>query len=154
MCLAVQTGLTSGCSEGLVEQEGVRCSSIRTPLSLGARVGSECGHGLPAEGAVWAHPPFISSLYFGPRLLRTCLQWFPTPKEQGHRGLREGEGRRSAGGRSAYPWGKLWLPPSALWGHPGTHSVWCQGGGGLVGCSWSQSRSSYTAELEVNTELP
>lgn len=28
------------------------------------------------------------------------------------------------------------------------------GGGGLVGCPWSQPGSSYTAELEVNTELP
>lgn len=47
--------------------------------------------GCPAEGAVWAHPPLISSLYFGLKLVLTCLQWFPTLKEPGHRGLKEGE---------------------------------------------------------------
>lgn len=47
--------------------------------------------GCPAEGAVWAHPLLISALYFGPKLVLTCFQWFPTPKEPEHRGLKEGE---------------------------------------------------------------
>lgn len=91
MCLvvAVQMGLSSGCREGpVVEQEGGNLLSLQASLqtrSLGV------GMGCPAEGAVWAHLPLISSLYFGPKLVLTCLQWFPTPKELGHRGLKKGE---------------------------------------------------------------
>lgn len=156
MCLAVavRTGLASMYGEGPVVEQGAICS----PFLLA----SERGHGLSSGGysldtstlnfllVLWTRPAFsLPSVVSNPQGTGT-----QGPGRKENIGISPLCYKVAQPGRSTQPWGKLWLPPSVLWGHPGTHPVWCWGGGGLLGCSRSQSGSSYTAELEVNTELP